>query len=75
MKIDCLDGTKTIPLEHSFICSHIEGVIGRKALRTLNFVTRSTASATEMRSNGDGLNIKVVPLDDMKLSHAENPFT
>src|SRR3954462_10421406 len=49
--------------------------MGRKALITLNFVTRSTASATEMRSNGDSLNIKVVPLDDMKLSHAENPFT
>jgi len=28
-----------------------------------------------MRSNGDSLNIKVVPLDDTKLSHAENPFT
>ena len=75
MKIDRLDEAKTITLEHSFIGGHIEGVTGRKALRTLNFVTRSTASTTEMRSNGGSLNIKVVPLDDMKLSHAENPFT
>ena len=75
MRINCLDETKTIPLEHSFIWGHIEGVIGRKALRTLNFVTRSIASATEMRSNVDSLNIKVIPLGDMKFSHVENPFT
>ncbi len=66
IKIDCLDETKTIPLEHSFIWGHCEGVISQKALRTLNFVTRSTASATEMRSDGYDLNIKVVPLGDVK---------
>ena len=74
MKIDCLDETKTIPLKYSFIWGHIEDVIGRKALRILDFVTRSTASATEMRSNVDSLNIKVIPLGDMKFSHVENPF-
>ena len=75
MKISRLDETKTIPLECSFIRGHNEGVIGRKALRILNFVIRSTTSATDMRSNDDSINIKVVPLDDVKFSNAENPFT
>ena len=67
MKINCLDETKTIPLECSFIRGSPECVTGRKALGTLNSATRSTVSAPKMRSDVDDLNIKVIPLGDLKL--------
>ena len=67
MKIDCFDETKTIPSEYSFIRGCLEGMIGRKPLGMFNSVTRSITSATEMRSNSDKLNIKVIPLSDLKL--------
>ena len=68
MKINCLDKTKTITLGCSFIRGSSECIIGRKALGTLNYATRSTVSAPKMRSDVDDLNIKVVPLSDVKLS-------
>ena len=74
MKINCLDETKTIPLEFSFIRGSPECVTGRKALGTLNSAIQSTVSAPKMRSDVDDLNIKLVPFDDAKLSHVENIF-
>jgi hypothetical protein len=67
MKIDRLDETKTIHVECSFIRGRLEGVTGRKALGTLNSATRSTVSAPKMGLDDDNLNIKVVPLGDVKL--------
>ena len=58
---------KTITLECYFIRGRLEGVIGRKAIGTLNFATRSTDLAPKMRSDVDDLNIKVIPLGDLKL--------
>jgi hypothetical protein len=73
MKIDCLDEMKTIQVECSFIRGRLEGVIGRKALGTLNSATQSTVSVPKMRLDDDNLNIKVV-ISDAKPSHVENIF-
>ena len=66
MKIDRLDEAKTIPLEHSFIWGHIEGVIGQKALRTPKHDNLSVVLVFDMMSNDYGPNIKVVPLGNVK---------
>ena len=58
---------KTIPLEYSFIRGRLEGKIGRKPLGILNSATRNIISAPKMESDDDNLNIKVVPLGDVKL--------
>ena len=42
-------------------------MIGRKPLGILNSATRNTISAPKMESDDDNLNIKVVPLGDVKL--------
>ena len=67
MKNNCLDDTKIIPLEYSFIRGRLEGMIGRKPLGILNSATRNIISAPKMESDDDNLNIKVVPLGDVKL--------
>ena len=67
MKIDRLNETKTINVEFSFIRGRLGGIIVQKALGTLNSATRSTVSAPKMRSDVDDLNIKVIPLADLKL--------
>ena len=67
IKIDRLDETKTIPLEYSFIRGRLEGMIGRKPLGILNSATWNTIAAPKMESDDDNLNIKVVPLGDVKL--------
>ena len=42
-------------------------MIGRKPLGILNSATRNIISAPKMESDDDNLNIKVVPLGDVKL--------
>ena len=42
-------------------------MIDRKPLGKLNSATRNTISAPKMESDDDNLNIKVVPLGDVKL--------
>ena len=67
IKIDCLDETKTIRLEYSFIRGRLEGMIGQKPLEKLNSSTQNTISAPKMESDDDNLNMKGFPLGDVKL--------